>query len=172
MKQGHYFLTLLMLAAAQVLICNYLHLSQFIYLSILPAIILLIPIRFSTPVALCIAFICGMLTDLLGDGVLGLNTFALLPVALLRPSLIRLVCGEEIFARKEDISIARQGYIKISICLIVAQAIFLLLYIWADGAGTRPLWFNALRFFASLLAGFLLSLLVTEILAPEKQNKW
>lgn len=161
-----------MLAAAQVLICNYLHLSQFIYLSILPAIILLIPIRFSTPVALCIAFICGMLTDLLGDGVLGLNTFALLPVALLRPSLIRLVCGEEIFARKEDISIARQGYIKISICLIVAQAIFLLLYIWADGAGTRPLWFNALRFFASLLAGFLLSLLVTEILAPEKQNKW
>ena len=117
-----------MLAAAQVLICNYLHLSQFIYLSILPAIILLIPIRFGTPAALCIAFICGMLTDLLGDGVLGLNTFALLPVALLRPSLIRLVCGEEIFARKEDISIARQGYIKISICLIVAQAIFLLLY--------------------------------------------
>jgi len=172
MKQGQYYLTLLILTVAQVLICNYLHLSHFVYLSLLPATILLIPIRFSTLSALLIAFICGMAVDLMGDGVLGLNTFALLPVALLRFSIIRLVCGEEIFARKEDISMARQGVLKISSCLVIAQAIFLLLYIWADGAGTRPMWFNTIRFSASLLAGYILSLVIAEILAPEKQFKW
>ena len=107
MKQGQYYVILMLLTAAQVLICNYLHLTQFVYLSILPVMILLIPIRLSTVSALCIAFLCGMATDLLGDGVPGLNTFALLPVALLRFSIIRLVCGEEIFARKEDISLGR-----------------------------------------------------------------
>ena len=172
MRQGQYFLTVILLTAAQMLICNYLHLSQFVYLSILPAIILLIPIRFSTIFALCTAFVCGMAVDLLGDGVPGLNTFALLPVALLRVNIIRLVCGEEIFARKEDISMARQGFLKISSCLVIAQAIFLLLYIWADGAGTRPLWFNSLRFALSLSAGYMLSLFIADILSPEKQNRW
>ena len=90
--------------------------------------------------------------------------------ALLRFSIIRLVCGDEVFAREEDISIPRQGIWKISLILIMAQSLFLIVYLWLDGAGTRPFWFTAARFEASLLLGFLLSLLVVDILEPEKYS--
>ena len=50
----------------------------------------------------------------------------------------------------------------------MAQALFLIIYIWADGAGTRPLWFGGLRFAVSMVGGYILSLIVAGILAPER----
>ena len=38
-------------------------------------------------------------------------------------------------------------------------ALFLLTYIWLDGSGMRPAWFFYARFFASLSASYVLSLL-------------
>ena len=57
-----------------------------------------------------------------------------------------------------------------SSAMLLAQAVFLLVYIWADGAGTRPLWFNAARFGASLVAGFLVSLLTLPVLASDSRK--
>ena len=57
-----------------------------------------------------------------------------------------------------------------SVALIMAQSLFLAIYIWADAAGTRPLWFCALRFAASLAAGYILSIFVAQILAPERTS--
>ena len=48
--------------------------------------------------------------------------------------------------------------------------LFLIIYIWADGAGTRPLWFSGARFAASLAGGYILSLFVASILAPERTS--
>ena len=42
------------------------------------------------------------------------------------------------------------------------------IYIIADGAGTRPLWFNVARFFASVASSYLLSLIIVKALTPEK----
>lgn len=168
MKQPGFAIRFVIMLIVQVCICNFFRLSQYITLTILPVIILLLPIRRSTTFALFLAFLSGLLVDFLADGMLGLNVLALVPVAFVKNGILRLVFGEEIFARKEDVSIQKQGTWKMSIAIIMAQALFLAIYIWADGAGTRPEWFNLTRFAASLASGYLLSLLVSVIMAGQR----
>ena len=170
MRKAGFYIAYVLLAIAQMLICNYFHLSPYVMLSILPVLFLCIPIRIGTVGAMCIAFLTGFSVDLLSEGILGLNTHALVPVAFVRNGIIRLVFGGELFSRKEDFSIRKSGFGKVAVAILIAQALFLLIYIWADGAGTRPLWFNAVRFGASLLAGWLVSLLIVDTLAPDTRK--
>ena len=170
MKRVDFFLAYFLLAVIQILITNYLHLSYFITLTILPVMVLSIPIRYSTNAALFIAFATGISVDLLADGVLGLNTLALVPVAFLRNTTISLVFGEEMFSRKEHFSVRRNGFTKVALAILFVQALFLIIYITADGAGTRPFWFNLLRFVCSLITGFIVSLVAVEALSPEGRS--
>ena len=170
MRQSHYFLYYILLVVAQILICNYLRLSPYLMLSLLPVLVLTLPLRIPTVGALCIAFATGLGVDLLAEGMLGINTVALLPVAFVRRTLARLLFGDELFARKEDFSIRRNGFAKVFAALLIAQALFLAVYIWVDGAGVRPFWFCAARFGVSLAAGIVVSLLVIDTLAPDEKK--
>lgn len=165
MTRNHFFLSYLLLLILQMLLCNYLNLSPYVSLSILPVLILMLPIRFGTLFAMILAFVSGLAVDWLSEGVIGLNALALVPVALARKGIIYLVFGSEFFARKENISLRKHGFAKMSVAIVMAQSLFLLIYIWADGAATRPFSFNAGRFFVSLIAGWLLSLLLSKALA-------
>lgn len=165
MKRNHYFLSYLLLLVLQMLLCNYLNLSPYVTISLLPVMILMLPIRFGTVFAMVLAFVSGLAVDWLSEGVVGLNALALVPVALARKGIIYLVFGSEFFARKENISPRKHGYTKMSVAIVMALGLFLLIYIWADGAATRPFSFNALRFAVSLVAGWLLSLLLSKALA-------
>ena len=139
-------------------------------LSLLPVLVVTIPLRISTIGALCIAFATGLSVDLLAEGMIGINTVALLPVAFVRRSLARLLFGDELFARKEDFSVRRNGFAKVFAALFIEQALFLAVYIWVDGAGVRPLWFGAVRFGISLAGGIIVSLLVVDTLAPDEKK--
>ena len=171
MKQYNFFLTYVLLVVVQMVICNYFHLSAYVLLSILPVMVLCIPIRISTTAALFIAFATGLSVDLLSEGLLGINTLAIAPVAFVRKMVIQLVFGEEVFARNEDFSIKKSGLGKVSIAIVIVQALFLLVYILADGAGTRPFGFNFARFIASLAAGYTVSILLVDVLAPDTSRK-
>ena len=164
MRRNHYFLTYFLLLILQILVWNYLNLSPYVTLSVLPVMILMLPIRFGTVFAMILAFVSGLAVDWLSEGVIGLNALALVPVALARKGIIYLVFGSEFFARKEDISFRKHGFAKMSVAIVMSQTLFLLFYIWADGAATRPLSFNALRFGVSLLAGWLLAILLSRTL--------
>ena len=113
MKQTRFLINFLLLLIVQICIANFFRLSQYVMVSILPAMILLI------------AFVSGLAVDLLSDGMLGLNVLALVPVAFCRLGIIRLIFGDEIFARKEDISVPRQGIWKMSVAILMALALFL-----------------------------------------------
>lgn len=167
MKQTGYLISFIILLIMQICICNFFRISPYVVLSILPVMILLIPVRRDTIFALLTAFLTGLAVDLLADGLPGLNVLALVPVAFARKGIIRLVFGEEIFARKENVSIRRQGIWKMAVAIFIVQALFLAIYVIADGAGTRPIWFSLARFGASLVAGCLLSLFVANILTRE-----
>ena len=163
MKSSRFFAIYLCYVLLQVLLCNYLNLTYYLTLSI--------PVRYSTVTAMLIAAASGFLVDFLGDGVLGLNMLALIPVGLVRNGLLNLVFGQEVFAHKEDVTIQKYGIIKFSTYIIIAQALFLIIYIAADGAGTRPFWFNALRFAISLPAGTLLSLFIADTLTKDYRDR-
>ena len=98
------------------------------------------------------------------------HTLALLPVAYLRIPLIKLIFGEDLLSRGEDFTVRKNGIGKVTLAIILVQALFLLLYIWADGAGTRPFWFNALRFGLSLAAGYAAAIIVIDALAPDSRK--
>lgn len=170
MRKAGFWMVYVLLTIAQILICNYFHVTPYIMLSILPVMVLCIPIRVSTTGAMFVAFATGLAVDFLSEGLLGINALALVPVAFARKEIIRLIFGAELFSRKEDFSIRKSGFGQVSLAILLAQALFLVIYIWADGAGTRPLWFNAARLGASLAAGFLVSLLIVDTLAPDSRK--
>ena len=171
MRSNRFFLIYLCIVAIQVLICNYLNVSYYLTLSLLPVIVIMIPVRYSAIAAMLIAAASGFMVDVLGDGVLGLNMLAITPVALARNGLLRIIFGQEVFAQNEDVTIKKYGIIKFIGFIALAQTLFLIIYILADGAGTRPFWFNALRFGISLVAGILVSLFIADNLAKDYRER-
>ena len=149
MRKSGFWVAYFLLLVAQILLSNYFLFTPYITLSILPVMG------------------SGLMVDWLSEGVLGLNAFALVPVALLRNPVIHLVYGEGLFTRKEDFTVKGHGVAKVIMAILMVQALFLALYIWADGAGLRPLWFSLARFFASLPAGLVVSLLTLNVLAAD-----
>jgi len=170
MRKNGFFAVYLILLVAQLLLTNYFHFTPYIMLTILPVMVLCIPLGISTTVAMLIAFGTGLSVDLLSEGIIGLNTLALVPVAFCRKEMIRLIFGEELISRGEDFSVRRSGLGQVLLAITLAQALFLVVFIWADSAGTRPFWFNFLRFICSLAAGVLVSLLVADPLAPDSRK--
>ena len=169
MKRG-FWIAYVLLLMAQLLLSNYFHVTPYIFLTLLPVMVLCIPIRMGTVSTMLIACLSGLVIDFLSEGVLGLNALSITPVAYARNGIIGLIFGPELFARKEDFSVGRCGFGKVAAALFLSLLIFLVIYIWADGAGTRPLWFNGLRLLASLGASFLLSLLTLNVLAPDPRK--
>lgn len=159
-----------LLIICQVLMSTFTQLGPYIMLSMLPAMILCIPTGIRTSICLLIAFASGLAADWLSEGFLGLNTAALLPVALIRKGTIRIFLGEDIINRNDTFSIRKNGLGKVSLALITSISVFLAIHIFLDGAGTRPMWFCLTRFGASLACNWLVGLLVINILTPDDRK--
>jgi len=168
-KSGFWFIYVLLIVV-QLLLTNFLRVSPYLMLTVLPVMVLCIPIRVGTTGAMFIAFATGLLIDFLSEGLLGLNALALVPVALFRNSIIHLIFGTELFARNEDFSPQRNGFGKVFLAVFIAHALFLAIYVWVDAAGMRPFSFNAIRFGVSLVSGLLISLLTLGLLAPDPRR--
>ena len=166
----NYSLTFVLLLICQLFLSNYNCLGPYIMLTILPTMILCIPTSVGTFVAMIIAFGCGFVTDLFAEGLLGLNVAALLPVAFCKKGIIRIFLGEDLIARKDNFSIRKNGLGKVSFAQITASAIFLAAYIFLDGAGTRPFWFCASKFFASLGCCWALGICIINILTSDDRK--
>lgn len=167
MRKRSFWIPYALLLIAQLMLSNFFHVTPYIMLSILPVMVLCIPIRINTFWTMLIAFATGLAVDWLSEGLLGLNALALVPVAYSRNLIIRMVFGEGLFARQEDFTVNSSGLAPVSLAVAIAHILFLLVYIWADGAGMRPFLFNLYRFLASLGAGLLLSLLTLNVLASD-----
>jgi hypothetical protein len=167
MKGQNFGLLYFLLALGQIIMCNFTNLGPYIMLTLLPAMIMCVPLTISTTGCMLIAFATGLSVDWLSEGLIGINAAALIPVALMRKPLIRLFLGEDLITRSDSFSIRKNGVGKISMMSIIATLIFLGIYIYLDGAGTRPFWFNAVRCGTSLLCNIVLALIVINILTVD-----
>ena len=158
------------LLICQIALCNFANLGPYIMVSILPAMIMCIPLSIGTAGCMFIAFLSGLSVDWLSEGLIGINAASLIPVALSRKTLIRVILGEDMINRMDSFSIRKNGLGKILTLLIAAGIIFFAIYITLDSAGTRPFWFCASRFGASLAVSTALSILVVDILAPDDRK--
>lgn len=163
----NYWLIFLLLLVVQVLLGNFLGLGPYIILSLLPILVLSLPIRYGGVAGMLIAFAAAFAVDFFTNGILGLNVLALVPLAWLRPWIISLVFGSEVYARGEDISAQRQGLLKMSLALLISTAIFFAVYVPVDSAGTRSFGFNLLRWLLSTLLSALVQIFLTRLLGGE-----
>jgi len=152
------------LLVAQMVISNYFNFGPYVLLSVLPAMIICLPVSIDTIWTMIIAFASGLLIDCTSDGLPGLNAMALVPVALSHKTIIRFFLGEDLLNRGEDFSFKKNGAAKISWAIIAAQTMFFIIYILGDGAGVRPLWFNLARFAGGMLCSLPMSLITANIL--------
>lgn len=172
MRTGRFIIYSCLILIAQIILWGLLNLSPYILVSLLPAIILCLPVDVRTIPAMLIAFVTGFVTDLFSSGVLGLTSLALVAVAAARFPVIALVCGQSTLERGDSITTRRYGIGKFILCLLLMNTIFLTIFIWADGAGMRTFWFNFLRFIISLTASTLISVPLTNILTAEESRRW
>ncbi|MBR7005274.1 MAG: hypothetical protein IKI00_09955 [Bacteroidales bacterium] len=162
--------TYILMVIAQMILSNYFHFTPLAMLTILPAIVLLLPTKVNTFWAMVIAFATGLAVDLFAEGTLGINALSLVPVAFLRKTLIGTIFGVEPFEQKENLSIKKYGFARISFAIILVTALFLAIYILADSAGTRPLWFLGTKFGISILASYLVSILLVNLLSYDDRR--
>lgn len=168
--KNRFVLTYVLLVIAQMLLCNYLHFTPYIMLTILPIMVFCIPTRVSVFWTLIIAFVTGLAVDYFAEGIIGLNAAALLPVAILRRPLIEAIFGPEPFEQEENITVKKYGLAKVSLAIFIITAIFLLIYNIADCAGTRPFIFILAKVCLSLLASYILSLLAINLLSYDDRR--
>ena len=170
MKGQNFGLLFFLLLIGQVIICNFTNLGPFITLSLLPAMILCVPLSVSTPLCMLIAFATGLSVDFLSEGLIGINAASLIPVALMRKPLVRFFLGEDIISRNDGFSIRKNGIGKISMMMSLATILFLGIYVYLDGAGARTSGFNAARVGISFLCNFPLAIIVTNILTEDDRK--
>lgn len=159
-----------LLVIGQVVLCNYAALGPYIMLSMLPAMVFCIPTTVSVISGMLIAFASGLAVDWLSEGIIGLNAAAILPVAWMRTGIIKVFLGEDLITRGDRFSFRKNGFAKIAVALSVLTAVYLGIYIFLDGAGTRPGWFNFARFGISFICNLVLGLIVTDVLAPDDRK--
>lgn len=159
-----------LMVIGQIVLCNYSQFGPYIMLTMLPAMILCIPTHVSTITCMLIAFASGLSVDWLSEGLLGLNTAAILPVALARKTVIKLFMGEDLISRGDNFSYRKNGFAKISTAHTVCLIVFLSIYIILDGAGTRPVSFCLTKGIISFVCNFFLAILVTNILSPDDRK--
>jgi len=160
----------LLFIVVELIMLNYLHLSQFVTMTILPALVLCLPMTMPLWLVMVVSFATGLSVDLLAEGVIGLNCVALLPVAALRNIIVGLVIGNDTVERGLDFNFKKNGTSKMITATLISLAIFLIIYIAADGAGMRPFWFNVCRFLASLAVDLVLCLMTVKALNPDDRR--
>lgn len=162
----YYFLMLI----GQVVLCNYFPFSTYVVVSMLPAMMICVPLTTGTAGCMFLAFFSGLAVDWMSEGLIGLNAASAVPVALMRKPLIRLFLGEDLISRKDSFTFRKNGIGKITLAMAFAGLIFFGIYIFLDGAGTRSTSFNLIRLGASFLANLPIALIVTDILTPEDRK--
>ena len=172
MKPGVFTVKYLLLFAAQVLLWNFCNFTPLLVIALLPVMILGLPLKCSTVSSMLIAFASGFAVDFLTGAPLGLTCLALVPVAFVRRWVLAAVFGNEIFSRGEEISSGRLGWSKMLLAAVMLNALFLLIYIIADSAGTVPLWAMIVKFIASLALSSALALPVANLLCPDSEARW
>ena len=120
MKNPTFGIAYILLVIVQMVICNYFQFSPYFVISILPAMVLCIPLTISTNLCMLLAFITGLSVDWLAEGLIGINASALIPVAYARKTLIRVFLGEDLISRKDTFSFRKNGVGKMLITLLIS----------------------------------------------------
>ena len=151
MNNWRFWVSFAVLAVVQVILCNFLDLSRYAVLSFLPVLILMLPLRLGSIALMFISFALGFAVDFFSTGMLGLTAASLLPVGLMRNSVVAGLFGDELGPRDGELTLTWFGVPKFALATLILCAMYFFAYVLIDAAGTYGFWEGALRFLLSTL---------------------
>lgn len=169
MRNAEYIITFILLLVLQLILAKYGQVGPYLYICILPAMILCVPLSRQTWLVMFVAFLCGMLIDVLADGVPGLNASALVLCAAVRKPIIRVCIDRELVERNYSFSFKQNGFLRVASALLLMTAIHLFAYLIFDSAGTRNFLFILLKFLISTSVSFIFGAVTVGVLTSRQK---
>lgn len=161
MKKPADILFFILVFILQLVLSDYVHPGPWVYLCLVPFLLMCIPLTRSPHVAMLLAFAIGLGVDVLSNGVPGLNAFAAVLAVAPRKFFYRLLVNADRQDRTEIPLPRETGMVKYLKYLGVLTAIYLAGYIALDCISFRPAHFILLKFAASWAAAMVAALLLT-----------
>lgn len=159
----------ILLLVAQGIIDNYFNITTYLSIALLPFIILMLPYQSKTIWTILIAFILGIVTDMLGNGILGINSAALTAAAVCRKEILNISIKKEILNTEQYPSSTTIKISYFSLYAAIFLAIYFMVYVPLDNAGFTPFYPILLRFAISLATNLLLMILLFIITGERKK---
>ena len=169
MSSNRFIVCFILALLVQMVLAEYCQWT-FVYICILPAMILCMPTIRPTWWTMAVAFLSGLAVDALADGTLGLNAIALVPVAALQKTIISRVINEDIVERHYNLSFRSNGYISLAIALSITYVLFFIIYILIDSAGIRNFGFNFTKLLSSTLVSLIFGMTTIAVLCPYQRK--
>ena len=164
MKDSRFVILYLILTVAQILLCNFFGLSRYVLISVLPVMVMMLPLSLGTVAAMLVAFATGFAVDFFSTGMLGITPLALVPVALVRKPFVSMVFSDSQNFRGEDVTLGRLGIPKMTLAVAMVCSLYFIIYIWADSAGTAGFWPAMLRLVLSVVVSTFVGILAARLL--------
>ena len=164
-------LKLIVLLLLQMVITDYVNLGPFIYVNLLPIIILAMPTSMPVTLLLLSAFVSGCLVDGLAEGIWGLNAFSAVMAAAVKNFFISSLADREIVQRGLPLDIRKYGFASILMIIAGMTTVFFLSYCITDMFSHRPFWFILVKVICSSLISTIICTLAFEPIFSDRHNR-
>lgn len=112
----------------QLFLCNFVNLGTYISISLLPGLILCLPLRMKKWQMMIYAFVISLVIDAFGIAVYGLTACSLLPVAFFYPNIAMFFFGMDCLDKGETISFGKYSSVQILSMIFVTYLLFFAIY--------------------------------------------
>lgn len=170
MNNLRYISCFVLIFLLQLALTKYCQIGSYIYICLLPALILSLPTSYAGWYDMLIAFICAIIVDGFADGQWGMNAAALIPAAALRKSFISIFIGSELVERGYSFSFYTNGIGKVGAAMLATMLVYMSIYVFLDCAGVRSWGFMAMRLLLSSLVSMIFSMIAINILCPRPKR--
>ena len=145
----------------QVLICNYVDVGAYIYICLIPLLIINIPMKLDIRLTMLIGFALGLLLDLFANGVLGLNAAAGTMLAAFKGPLFQKTVNKEHRYNIEVPSMRNIGIMSYIAYLTMCTVIYLFTFTLLECVSLRPFLFILIRILISLIINVALMAIIS-----------
>lgn len=156
-----FILISLIIFIVQALTSNYLNISVYVHICLLPAIILSLPYRYKTIRIMVIAFLIGLGLDLMTDGILGLNAAALTAMAFTRNFFLSRLVNEKNVDINDVPRIKVMGFGPFSAYVFLSCLVLFLIYIPLETMSFDHFIFKLIRIVSGVVSNTLLIIILS-----------
>lgn len=150
--------TFILLFLIQIIFNDFLNISPYLYLCLIPLAIIVIPQGVQVWKMMIFSFLFGLLFDAISDGVLGLNAAAAVALAASRDWLFSIFVSKEKSDKVQTISLKTVSFGKYFTFVVFCILLYLIVYVIFDDMQMRSIVFAIEKILISLLVNTIITI--------------